>query len=336
MKAAIWKSVNNIEVEEIGIPKTSEGEVLVKVAYAGICGSDITVLSGKHINAKPPVVLGHEFSGVIEDSKSKYFKKGDRVAVEPLVSCGYCKPCSEGNNHVCANLKLLGINEDGAFAEYAKAHESKTFKIPDNMHLMEAAMLEPFSVAMHGMDASNMKIGKHVLVVGAGPVGIMAAMLAGYFGAGKVIVSELTEFRIDFAEKLGFETFNPSGDGDLVEHILKHTDGNGADIAFECGGTPESVKSCLDCIGIKGRVVQIGIPKVQIETDYRRMVYKEQEIMGIRIYQKGTFGRAIRFLSDRNINLKGLVSDIFSLEDITKAIERANDKNKSLKVLIKF
>lgn len=336
MKAAVWKSVNKIEIEEIGIPEIANGEVLIKVAYAGICGSDITILNGKHINAKPPVVLGHEFSGIVEESKSSYFKKGDRVGVEPLVSCGFCKPCSEGNNHVCANLKLLGINENGAFAQYTKAHEAKTFKIPDKMSLAEAAMLEPFSVAMHGMDVSKMKIGSHILVVGAGPIGAMTALLAGCFGAGKVMISELTDFRVNYAKKLGFSAFNPTKEGDIIDHVLKNTDGNGADIAFECGGTPESVKACLDCIGIKGRVVQIGIPKQLVETDYRRMIYKEQEIMGIRIYQKGTFGRAIRFLSDRNIALKEFVSHFFSLEDIAKAIECADDKNRSMKVLIKF
>lgn len=336
MKAAIWKSINNIVVKEIDIPKIENGEVLIKVAYAGICGSDITIFNGKHLTAKPPVILGHEFSGLIAESKSLYFKKGDRVVVEPLISCGICKSCIEGNYHICSNLKLLGIHENGAFADYIKADANKTLKIPDNIQLLEAAMIEPFSVALHSIDSSHMKIGDSVLVVGAGLIGAMTGLLALYHGARKVIISDLSEFRLNFAKKLGMITFNPNNNGDLTKYILDNTDNNGIDIAFECAGIASSVKACLNSLGIKGKLIQVGIPKELIETDYRNIAYKEQEIIGVRIYSKGVFMRAINFLSDRNIILKDFVSDIFNLDNIIKAFECTNDKNKCLKALIKF
>jgi len=336
MKAAVWESVNNIRVQETGVPKITNGEVLVKVAYAGICGSDNTILSGKHVTARPPVILGHEFSGIIAESKSIYFKKGDRVTVEPLISCGKCKSCIEGNYHVCSNLKLLGVHENGAFADYVKAGEMKTFKIPDNMSLVEAAMIEPFSVALHSIDASHLKIGDRVLVVGAGPIGAIIGLLASNCGAGKVMISELSEFRLNSAKKSGLLTFNASDNESLYEFIMDNTDNNGVDVAFECGGTKSSVKACLEGIGIKGKLIQVGLPKELVETDYRNMVYREQEIIGIRVYREGTFMRAIQFLSEKNILLQDLVSDVFKLENIMEAFELANDKNNSLKVLIEL
>lgn len=336
MKAAVWKSIGSLVIEETDIPEIKDGEVLIKVAYAGICGSDFTILNGKHVSAKPPIILGHEFSGIVAETRSKYFKNGDRVAVEPIIPCGKCKQCNEGNYHVCRNLKLLGIHEDGGFADYVKVNEDKTFKVPDSMDLIEAAVLEPFSVALHGIDASQMKIGDAVLVVGSGPVGIITALLALRHGAGKVIVSELSEYRLNMAKKLGIIPFNPNKDGDISKYILDNTCGYGVDRAFECGGTSSSVRSCLDSLGIKGKLVQVGVPKEPLETDYRNFVYKEQEVVGIRIYKRGTFLRSIKFLKENEIKLKDFVSDIFNLEDILKAFECANDKERSLKVLIKI
>ncbi len=336
MKAAIWKSINNIVIEEIDIPEIENGEVLIKVAYAGICGSDITILNGKHVTARPPVILGHEFSGIIEESRSMHLKKGDKVVVEPLIPCGICKSCKEGNFHVCSDLKLLGIHENGAFAEYVKADANKTFKIPDNIQLLDAAMIEPFSVALHGIDSSHMKIGDSVLVVGAGPVGIFTGLLALYHGARKVIISEVSDFRYNFIKKLGFLPFNSAKNGDLSKYIVENTDNNGTDIAFECGGTASSVKACLSSLGIKGKLIQIGIPKELVETDYRNIAYKEQEIIGVRVYSSGVFMRAINFLSEKNLILKDFATDIFGIDDIVTAFEYATDKNRCLKVLIKF
>ena len=336
MKAAIWKSINNIEIEEIDIPEIENGEVLIKVAYAGICGSDITILNGKHITARPPVILGHEFSGIIEESRSPHFKKGDRVVVEPLIPCGFCKPCREGDYHVCVDLKLLGIHENGAFAEYVKADANKTYKIPDNIQLLDAALIEPFSVGLHSIDLSHMKIGETVLVAGAGPIGAITGLLALYHGARKVIISDISDFRLNLIKNSGMISFNPTKDGSLSKYIKDHVDNNGIDIAFECAGTADSVKACLDSLGIKGKLIQIGVPKELIETDYRNMVYKEQKVTGVRVYSIGVFMRSIKFISDRNLILKNFVTDIFDLDNITEAFKCANDKSRCLKVMIKF
>src|SRR4030066_1359923 len=169
------------------------------------------------------------------------------------------------------------------------------------MQWLEAAMIEPFSVALHSINSSHMKIGDSVLVVGAGPVGTFTGLLALYHGAGKVIISDVSDFRMNFIKKLGFMLFNPGNNGDLIRYIKENTDNNGADIAFECGGTTGSVKACLNSLGIKGKLIQIGIPKELIETDFRNMAYKEQEIIGVRVYSSGVFMQAINFLSDRNL-----------------------------------
>ena len=141
---------------------------------------------------------------------------------------------------------------------------------------------------------------------------------------------------LNSAKKSGLLTFNANNNESFSEFIMDNTDNNGVDVAFECSGTKSSVKACLESIGIKGKLIQVGLPKELVETDYRNMVYREQEIIGIRVYREGTFMRAIQFLSEKNILLKDLVSDVFKLENIMEAFEQANDKNNSLKVLIEL
>jgi len=264
MKAAIWVKENLMVLEESEIPQITENEVLIKVAYTGICGSDITVLHGKHISAKPPVILGHEFSGVVEKSESPDFKKGDRVVVEPLISCGKCRACISGLTHVCENLQLIGIHQDGSFAEFVKVPGEKIFKLYENIDLMEAAIVEPLSVAVHSINMGKMKFGDNVLITGAGAIGILCGILAINYGANNVIITDLSKFRLGIAKKFGLITFNPSEDGDLISFVNKLTDNNGVDIVFECAGLPETIELSLQCLAIRGVLVQVGISKKMV------------------------------------------------------------------------
>lgn len=334
MKAAIWTEENSIVLEEREIPEINENEVLIKVAYTGICGSDFTVLHGKHISAKPPIILGHEFSGVIEKSLSPDFQKGDRVVVEPLISCGKCRACIYGLNHVCTNLQLIGIHKNGSFAAFVKAHRNNVFRIPKNIDLMEATLVEPLSVAVHSINMSGIKFGDNVLITGAGVIGIFCGIAALSCGANNVIITDLSKFRLDIAKKFGLITFNPTKDGDFLNFINKLTDKNGVDIVFECTGSPNIIEFSLQCLAIRGTLVQVGISKKPIEADFRSVAYKEHKIIGVRAYAKGDFKTSINFIASKKIDLSPIITKIFDLNTINEAFKMAENKEMALKILI--
>lgn len=228
MKAALLKKWNEMEVKEIEKPQLHEGHALIKMRYAGVCGSDITVYTGKHPTATAPVVIGHEIFGTIEDIRGKSeFKKGDRVTVEPLISCGECEACRKGYKHVCKNLKLLGIHENGGYAEYTQASNEKLVKVPDTLSDELAALSEPFAVGYHVCSRAGVGKGKSVLVIGAGPIGLVVALSAQHFG-GDVVVSEVNAKRLAVAEKLGINTVDPTKK-DIPAILGEYTSGNGFD-----------------------------------------------------------------------------------------------------------
>ncbi len=336
MKALTWVKENLIEIKDINIPLLGDNEVLIKVKYVGICGSDITVMKGKHVSAKPPVVLGHEFSGVVEKTNSKNFIIGDKVVVEPLISCGRCEACVSGATHVCRHLKLFGIHEDGGLAEFVKIPESSIFKLPAEVTLLEGALIEPLSVAVHSIDMSRMKFGDNVLITGAGPIGILCGILAQNFGAGNVIITDISNFRLDIARKFGMISFNSKQVNDFRAFINNITDNCGVDICFECSGVQEAINQALELLAIKGILVQIGISKNNVGIDMKAIAYKEQKIVGVRVYAKGDFKRAINFVASKKENLPEIVTNIIKFKNTVEAFKLSEEIEGSLKILIEL
>jgi threonine dehydrogenase-like Zn-dependent dehydrogenase len=194
MKAMVLTEWEKLELKDTPLPELAEDEALIKVKYAGICGSDVHIFTGHHPTAKAPVILGHEFVGTvmkINSRKSLKFKIGDRVVAEPLISCGVCEACLAGNGHVCKNLKLLGIHTDGAFAEYVKVSVAKIIPVADHLSDRVAALTEPFAVGFHVNQRADLKNGDTALVIGGGPIGLIVGMVAKVSGASKVIFSEI-------------------------------------------------------------------------------------------------------------------------------------------------
>jgi threonine dehydrogenase-like Zn-dependent dehydrogenase len=187
MKSIVYRNTQTITVEEKPIPEIGPGEALVKVAYVGVCGSDMNIYQGMHPRAKAPLVMGHEFSGVIEKGPSEW-PKGTPVTVYPLLSCGQCDPCRNGYAHVCNTLRLIGIDCDGAMAEFVKVPVEKLLKIPPNLSLKLGAFLEPLAVGVHAVRRSGYKPGDRAVVFGAGPIGLCVATCLKYFGASEVII----------------------------------------------------------------------------------------------------------------------------------------------------
>jgi len=336
MKTLTWINENLIEIKDISIPQLGDNEVLIKVRYAGICGSDITVMKGKHISAKPPVILGHEFSGVVKKSNSKNFKIGDKVVVEPLIYCGKCEACNSGATHVCRYLKLYGIHKDGGFAEFVKIPDSSIYILPDDVTLIEGALVEPLAVAIHSLRMSGMKLGDNVLITGAGPIGILCGILARNFGANNVIITDISNFRLEIARKFSMTSFNSKQANNFKTFINNFTDNCGADICFECSGIQEAINQALEVLAIKGTLVQVGIGKNNVEIDMKNIAYKEQRIVGVRVYAKGDFKRAINFIAGKKENLPEIVTDIIKFKDILEAFKLSEKTGESLKILIEM
>ncbi len=306
MKSIQYKAAQHVEVGEKAVPEIGPGEVLIKVAYAGVCGSDMFIYQGVHPRAKAPLVMGHEFSGIIEKGHSK-LPKGTPVTVYPLLSCGHCDPCKNGYAHVCNTLKLIGIDCDGGMAEYVKVPEDKVVPIPADLPLKLAAFIEPVAVGVHATRRSGYKPGDSAVVYGAGPIGLCVASCLKYFGASQVIVIEANAHRLDVARQMGFTVID-AGKEDIKAKVLEYTDGHNIDLAFDCAAHPSVHTTILDILRVQGTGVVVGSYKKPAEVDLLKIEFKELTLIGIRVYERRDFDVAIRLLQSGRIDFDRLLT----------------------------
>ena len=306
MKSIIYKSAQTVVTEDKGLPELGAGEVLIKVAYAGICGSDMFIYQGTHPRAKAPLVMGHEFSGVIEAGHPT-LAKGTPVTVYPLLSCGQCEPCKSGHPHVCNTLKLIGIDCDGGMAEYVKVPVEKIVEIPAGLSLKHGAFIEPVAVGVHAVRRSGYKPGDTAVVFGAGPIGLCVAACLSYFGASRVIVIEANPYRLQIARELGFTTIDAAND-DIPAKVKEHTGGLNADYAFDCAAHPSVQTHLMDIIKVRGTAVVVGSYKKPPEVDLLKVEFKELTIIGIRVYEQRDFGIAAQILGSGKIDFDRMLT----------------------------
>ncbi|MDF2963433.1 MAG: zinc-binding dehydrogenase, partial [Paenibacillus sp.] len=236
-KAGLYLFEKQLKVGKLELPELQPGEALVKVSYAGICGTDMMIYSGKHPRARAPLAMGHEFSGILEQvNGDSILTAGDRVVIEPTLSCGRCQACLAGESHVCKTLKLIGIDTHGGFAEYAAVPLDRLHRIPDELTDNHAALAEPVAVAVHTVKRSRLKLGDSIAILGAGPIGLLVGVVAKRAGAGQAMISDISPYRLGIAEQLGLTALNAQA-VDITQEVLKRTGGNGADIVFEAAGS---------------------------------------------------------------------------------------------------
>ena len=331
MTALFYLGKDHIEVQETEVPRTDNGEVLIRVRYAGICGSDLSIIAGKHPRAKPPLIMGHEFSGEVVHGSSK-IPTGCHVVVEPLITCGECYACRSGFAYVCQNLGLYGIDAPGAFAEYIKVPENTVHLIPDELGLRSAALIEPLSVAVHAVRLSGLKVGDSVCVLGAGPVGLLTALVARLSGASRVMISEREPYRLQIAGSYGLDTIDAERE-DLSEAVWDATDGVGVDVVFEAAGAEETVLSAPSLCRVRGEIVQIAMPKVPRPLDIVTFTFREIRMTGVRVYAPFDFQRASALASE--MDLKPLLSENYSLDDADKAFRMAAAGSEVMKVVFR-
>lgn len=334
MKAISYQGKDSVAVVDMPVPQPARDKVLIKVAYAGICGSDLSIVAGKHPRATPPLVMGHEFSGTIADILQETHSDleiGDRVTVYPLISCGKCYVCKMGLPHVCRDLRLMGIDTDGAFAEYVLAAEEGVIKLPDDLADEEGALIEPLAVCIHAAHMSRMQVGDTVVVTGAGPIGLLMAMVARASGVAKVVVTEVAQSRITVAQELGFTVLNAADEG-LVEQVLDLTKGRGGDIVFEATGHPSVAPYLMELVRIRGQIVQVGIFKQPVPIDLRALNFHEVDLVGSRVYTVEDFDRAIALAAEGRIDLKPMITTMLPLDEGVNGFHLAANAT-SLKVV---
>ena len=284
MKAIQYLGANKLEVTNVPMPEAPEGWALIKVSHSGICGTDLNIYGGGHPRAKAPLIMGHEFSGILEYDTDT-MKKGDRVTIYPLISCGKCAPCQSGNSHVCNTLGLYGIDKDGGMADYAIVPQENLVKLPDGISMEMGALIEPIAVAVHTLRDTGFIPGDNALVFGAGTIGLCVALTLRLFGAREVIVVESDDSRLKLAKELGFETVNPI-ESDIVSFTASKTNRNGFDHVYDCAGAAPVAMSLLDVVKVRGQIVIVASYKKPAELPLFKGMVKEASIHFVRVYRK--------------------------------------------------
>lgn len=338
MKAAVLKNWLDLELCDIPVPVPGENEALIKVKRAGVCGSDITVYRGKHMTATVPTVLCHEILGTIESLPEDYdgkFKLGQRVLMNPIISCGKCAACQRGLPWVCENLKLLGIHVDGGFAEYTKVGVDKLVALDEDIPDEVAILGEPFAVGQHVMVNSQVQKGDKIFISGGATVGLYIAVFAKAAGAGRVIISEINEPRRKFVESMGIETINPT-ETDAMDLMREVTDGHGFDIVYDTSGAPSCVLQMPDLCRCGGKMLSLGLSGDAYPFVIGKVSFKEIKLIGNRLYSQEDFEQGVRFLEDnwREMYLDRMVTDRLGLSEINKAIQMMLDGTNICKIII--
>ena len=328
----------HVDLVNVDPPRPGEGEVIVEVQYAGICGTDIHILHDLYPKACPPVTLGHEFCGTISElgPTVRGWNVGDRVTVESAAEfCGVCEFCRSGQTQRCETRQAFGAGKDGAFASFTAARQDGLYRLPDHVSFQEGALCEPLAVAVHAvMERSSLEPEKTVLVTGPGPIGLLVLQVVKAVGARAIILGIQGDAeRLKLAERIGADHSVQMEGQDPYSLIHEFTGGMGVDVAFECSGAPGALKDCLRGVRKGGEMVQVGLFGRPLELNYDDITFKEVQIKGSFTHNRGTWQKAIDLLRDRRVDLTSLVSREFPLDQWEEAF-RLFEKGVGLKYLL--
>lgn len=335
MKAAYYHGDRTIQVGDGAVRPPGPDEVRIAVAYCGVCGTDLHIFLG-HLDKRVamPHVMGHETSGEIIEvgADVRDWQAGDRVVVRPLDPCGHCAACRDGHSYICYNLKFLGIDTPGGFQGSWTVPAHTLHRLPDNVPLDEAALVEPVAVACHDVNMGEVKPGDEVVVIGGGPIGMLNALVAQHAG-GRVVLSEVNPFRVNLARELGLEVVNPL-ETDLVAFVEERTGGVGADVVFEVSGSAAGAAVMTDLARTHGRIVIVANFLPPPEVDLYRVFWRELKIYGARVYEAKDFEKAIELLATGALPANRLISARRPLGDLTWAFQQMESGGNVMKVLI--
>ena len=332
MKAAVWTATDTVEARDVALPEVPDGWALIKVAYNGICGSDLSIFHGQHPRAQHGIIPGHEMAGWVAQAGASGPGVGALVVVEPLITCGECRACQAGSAHVCSRLGLYGIDAPGGAAEYVALPPHVLHEVPAGVDARIAALAEPLAVAVHAVSLSGMERGDTIAVFGAGPIGILTALVARHEGAGQVVITEPSPWRREIAASLGF-TVVPEG-STMTSILADLTGGEGADTSFDSAAHPAVAAELAAATRVLGRIVVVGVYKTPTPIDLQAVCFKEQSIVGVRVYTSADVARAIELIASGDLALDTFPTKAFEIDDVASAVAAAASGQDCLKVLL--
>jgi 2-desacetyl-2-hydroxyethyl bacteriochlorophyllide A dehydrogenase len=338
MKAVYINNPGEVEIRDIAKPERKKGEVLLKILYGGICGSDLGSYRGSFAYFDYPRIPGHEFSAeIVEiDENDRGLKKGMIVTCNPYFNDGTCYSCKNGSVNACEHNETLGCQRDGAFCEYKTMPIERVYD-GKGLDPIELAAIEPFCISYHGVKRGKVKQGDNVLVIGAGTIGVLAAVSAKSKGA-KVYIADIAPDKLEKAKGFGVDgiILNSSPE-EFTKQVNEITNNNGFDVTIEAVGLPSTFQNCIDAACFGGRVVLIGVGKKNLDFYFTRIQQKELDIYGSRNALKSDFLELIDLVKGGEIPLKKIVTDMYEFDDVAKAFDDfSKNQGQMLKVMIDF
>lgn len=346
MEALVLHGVGDLRLEKMPIPTVSEGQVRVRIGFCGVCGSDIPRIFSKGTYSFP-TVCGHEFAGTVDSCGVgvEEFNPGDNVVVFPLIWCGKCAACENGEYVQCSDYDYLGSRSDGAFAEFVVAPKENIIRVPEGVTLAEAAQTEPAAVALHAVRrVQESLVGKTVAIFGVGPIGLMVAQWTRIMGTTEVLLFDIVPEKLELARNLDFECVYDSSENDPVELIKAQTEGEGAHVCIEAAGVPQTYLNALGSVRRGGSVVLLGNPIADVTlpaTLISQLMRREVRVLGTWNSDYSVSGNdddwrtVLHAIASGMLDLSPLVTHKVSLKDSTDVLHMMKDKSEFYtKVLI--
>ena len=346
MKAAVYLGIKKIRIEEVEKPKCGPGEILIKVHFCAICGTDVRTYLYGHKKVEPPHIIGHEIAGEIAEmgKETKGYRLGDRVTVVTSVGCGKCRWCQKGYYNLCPNTEAIGYFYQGGFAEYLlmpqeAVAQNAVLKIPENVSLAEASIVEPLSCCINGQSYLKIEKGDNVAVFGAGPIGMMHLELARNEGAEKTFLIDISDGKLEFAQNHFSVDYiiNPQKENP-IEKILSLTENKGVDVVIVAASAKTAQEQALKIAGKKGRISFFaGLPKDNsiINFDSNILHYQEISVFGSFASYREEYEEALELIASKKIEAKKFITHILPLEKIEEGINLIRE-GKTLKVVLKI
>lgn len=339
MRQAIMTQPGKIEFKDVPRPTLKPGEVLIQVRRIGVCGSDIHVYHGLHPYTQYPIVQGHEVAGEITELGEGVsgFAPGDKVVFMPQVTCGECYPCRRGMYHICDSLKVMGFQTNGAAQDFLAVRAEMVLKLPESISIDEAAMIEPVSVAVHALSRYGSVAGLNVLVLGAGTIGNLVAQVAAASGANKVMITDVSSYKLQKAMECGLKlALNPQQE-DLGQAILQQFGADKADLILECVGVQDTISQAVTHARKGSTIVVVGVFAQKPQVDLGLVQDRELSLLGTLMYQKKDYLRAIELVAGGKLCLDRMITHRFSFDDYLKAYETIDSSGgKYMKVMIEL
>jgi threonine dehydrogenase-like Zn-dependent dehydrogenase len=338
MKALVYEGPREMNVREVDVPTLEPDEVLIRVAYSGICGSELSGYLGQNALRKPPLVFGHEFSGTVAElgeqaASTQDLSAGQRVTANPLISCGRCEKCLGGRQQLCFRRKLLSASLPGSNAEYVKVPARFVYPLPDNVSLEQGALVEPIACAVRAAELASVQPSDTVLVTGIGPIGLFIVQALKAHGPRIIIAVDLNKDRLEMARRLGVITFSPE-EAETVEEVRRITDGKGVEIAVDAVGVGATRNQCVQSVTSGGRVIFEGLHDADSTLPVNMMIRSEITCIGSFAYTPLNFGTALQWLAEGRIGLEGGIIES-PLEEGAQWFERLlGNQGKVAKVLL--